>query len=133
TRRPCPRARPPAGAPLPRCACPAHLRGRLGSPVIDHRPPITQREPSVTSFRGSVPLNRRWEHFDFTVEGNVATVTLNRPDKLNPLTFESYADLRDLLAELPHHDDVKVLVIQGEGKGCCGGVDGNESVREPTD
>lgn len=84
----------------------------------------------MTSFRGSVPLNQRWEHFDFSVEGNVATVTLNRPDKLNPLTFESYADLRDLLAELPHHDDVKVLVIQGEGKGFCAGGDVNEIIGE---
>jgi enoyl-CoA hydratase/carnithine racemase len=55
---------------------------------------------------------------------------LNRPEKLNPLTFESYADLRDLLHELPHRGDTKVLVIRGEGKGFCGGGDVNEIIGE---
>jgi enoyl-CoA hydratase/carnithine racemase len=77
-----------------------------------------------------VALTERWEHFEFAVEGPVATVTLNRPERLNPLTFESYADLRDLLAELPHHADVRVLVIQGEGRGFCGGGDVNEIIGE---
>jgi enoyl-CoA hydratase/carnithine racemase len=84
----------------------------------------------VTRFRASAPLTTDWEHFGFTVAGAVATVTLNRPEKLNALTFESYADLRDLLAELPHHPDVKVLVIQGEGRGFCGGGDVNEIIGE---
>jgi enoyl-CoA hydratase/carnithine racemase len=84
----------------------------------------------VSRFRASAPLTQDWEHFDFRVEGAVATVTLNRPEKLNPLTFESYADLRDLLAELPHHPGVKVLVIQGEGRGFCGGGDVNEIIGE---
>ena len=84
----------------------------------------------MTRFRASAPLTTTWEHFDFAVEGAVATVTLNRPEKLNPLTFESYADLRDLLAELPHHTGVKALVIQGEGKGFCGGGDVNEIIGE---
>lgn len=84
----------------------------------------------MTRFRASAPLTDDWEHFDFRVEGPVATVTLDRPDKLNPLTFESYADLRDLLAELPHHDGVKVLVIQGAGRGFCGGGDVNEIIGE---
>jgi enoyl-CoA hydratase/carnithine racemase len=84
----------------------------------------------VTRFRASVRLTTTWEHFSFRVEGPVATVTLNRPEKLNPLTFESYADLRDLLAELPHHAGVKVLVIQGEGRGFCGGGDVNEIIGE---
>ena len=84
----------------------------------------------MTRFRASAPLTTDWEHFGFTVAGAVATVTLNRPEKLNALTFESYADLRDLLAELPHHPDVKVLVIQGEGRGFCGGGDVNEIIGE---
>jgi enoyl-CoA hydratase/carnithine racemase len=84
----------------------------------------------MTRFRASAPLTTTWEHFDFGVEGPVATVTLNRPEKLNALTFESYADLRDLLAELPHHDGIKVLVIQGDGDGFCGGGDVNEIIGE---
>ena len=58
----------------------------------------------------------------------VATVTLNRPDKLNALTFEAYADLRDLLAELPARGDVRVLVIAGEGHGFCSGGDVEEII-----
>ncbi|MFI5706389.1 enoyl-CoA hydratase family protein [Kribbella sp. NPDC051620] len=81
-------------------------------------------------FRASAPLTTEWENFRFTVDDGVATVTLNRPEKLNPLTFESYADLRDLLTELPHHTDVRVLVVRGEGKGFCGGGDVNEIIGE---
>jgi enoyl-CoA hydratase/carnithine racemase len=84
----------------------------------------------VSRFRASAPLTTDWSHFDFAVDGPIATVTLNRPEKLNPLTFESYSDLRDLLTELPHHDGVKVLVIQGEGRGFCGGGDVNEIIGE---
>ena len=68
-------------------------------------------------FRASVPLTDDWQHFDFAVADGVATVTLNRPDKLNPLTFESYADLRDLVLQLPYRDDIRVLVIRGAGQG----------------
>ena len=68
-------------------------------------------------FRASSGLTGAWEHFRFHKSDGVATVTLDRPEKLNALTFESYADLRDLLAELPHHQDVRVRVIRGEGRG----------------
>lgn len=81
-------------------------------------------------FRASAPLTPTWHHFDFDVDDGVATVTFNRPDKLNPLTFESYADLRDLLRELPHHDGVRVLVIRGQGAGFCSGGDVNEIIGE---
>ncbi len=84
----------------------------------------------MTRYRASVPLTDDWQHFRFEVADGVATVTLNRPEKLNPLTFESYADLRDLLHELPHREDAKVLVIRGEGKGFCGGGDVNEIIGE---
>ncbi|MGZ4615539.1 MAG: enoyl-CoA hydratase family protein [Actinomycetes bacterium] len=81
-------------------------------------------------FRASAALTEHWQHFDFTVGDGIATVTLNRPEKLNALTFDTYADLRDLLAELPHHDDVRVLVIRGAGKGFCAGGDVNEIIGE---
>jgi enoyl-CoA hydratase/carnithine racemase len=77
----------------------------------------------VSPFRGSVPFTEDWKHFRFEVEDGVATVTFDRPERLNALTFEVYADLRDLLAELPHRDDVRVLVITGEGRGFCSGGD----------
>jgi enoyl-CoA hydratase/carnithine racemase len=81
-------------------------------------------------FHASPQLTTSWQHFRFAKADGVATVTLDRPEKLNPLTFESYADLRDLLAELPHHQDVRVLVIRGEGRGFCGGGDVNEIIGE---
>jgi enoyl-CoA hydratase/carnithine racemase len=84
----------------------------------------------MSPFRGSVSPTSTWEHFDLTVEDRVATVTLNRPEKLNALTFESYADLRDLLRELPQRDDVRALVIRGERKAFCSGGDVNEIIGE---
>jgi len=84
----------------------------------------------VSRFRASAGLTQRWDHFAFHVDDGVATVTLNRPDKLNALTFSTYADLRDLLHELPHRGDTKVLVIRGEGKGFCAGGDVNEIIGE---
>ncbi|HVE62501.1 MAG TPA: enoyl-CoA hydratase family protein [Mycobacteriales bacterium] len=81
-------------------------------------------------FRASVPITQQWQHFDFSVQDRVATVTLNRPEKLNPLTFESYADLRDLLHELPHRGDTDVLVIRGAGKAFCAGGDVHEIIGE---
>ncbi len=62
-------------------------------------------------------------HFDFEVADGVATITFNRPEKLGALTFDVYADLRDLLAELPHRGDARVLVITGKGRGFCSGGD----------
>lgn len=81
-------------------------------------------------FRASVPLTTNWQNFDVEIADGIATATFNRPDKLNPLTFEAYADLRDLLHELPHHDGVRVLVIRGQGKGFCSGGDVNEIIGE---
>jgi enoyl-CoA hydratase/carnithine racemase len=77
----------------------------------------------VSPFRGSAPLTASWEHFRYQETGGVATVTFGRPERLNALTFEVYADLRDLLAELPRHEGVRVLVITGEGRGFCSGGD----------
>ena len=84
----------------------------------------------MSRFRASVPITEDWQHFDFAVADRVATVTLNRPEKLNPLTFESYADLRDLLRELPHRGDTDVLVVRGEGKAFCAGGDVQEIIGE---
>ncbi len=77
----------------------------------------------MSPFRGSAPLTASWEHFRYREEGGVATVTFDRPERLNALTFEVYADLRELLAELPRREGVRVLVITGEGRGFCSGGD----------
>jgi enoyl-CoA hydratase/carnithine racemase len=84
----------------------------------------------VSPFRASAGFTEDWKHFDFAIAGGVATVRFNRPDVLNALTFDVYADLRDLLGELPHRDDVKVLVMTGEGRGFCSGGDVNDIIGE---
>lgn len=82
----------------------------------------------MSPFRGSVPFTEDWEHFRVTRADGVATVTLDRPEKLNALTFSSYADLRDLLTELPHRGDTRALVLRGEGRGFCSGGDVDEII-----
>jgi len=82
----------------------------------------------MSPFRGSVPLSEQWHNFRFECEGGIATVTLDRPAKLNALTFEAYADLRDLLAQLPHRGDIRVLVVRGAGRGFCSGGDVHEII-----
>jgi enoyl-CoA hydratase/carnithine racemase len=77
----------------------------------------------LTQFRASAGFTERWQNFDLDVSGGVATITLARPEKLGALTFDAYADLRDLLAELPHRGDARVLVITGSGRGFCSGGD----------
>jgi len=82
----------------------------------------------MSPFRASAPLTGKWEHFQFSVADGIGTVILDRPGKLNALTFEAYADLRDLLAELPHRGDTRVLVIRGNGRAFCSGGDVNEII-----
>jgi enoyl-CoA hydratase/carnithine racemase len=82
----------------------------------------------VSPFRSSAPHTGDWRNFRFEVGDSIATLTLDRPDRLNALTFDVYADLRDLLAEVPHRDDVRSLVITGEGKGFCSGGDVDEII-----
>jgi enoyl-CoA hydratase/carnithine racemase len=82
----------------------------------------------MSPFRASAPLTTSWDHFDFDIEDGVATVRLNRPDKLNALTFDAYADLRDLIGELPQRGDTRVLVIAGEGRGFSSGGDVEEII-----
>jgi enoyl-CoA hydratase/carnithine racemase len=65
----------------------------------------------------------RATHFLWNVEDRVATVTLNRPERKNPLTFESYAELRDLFRRLSYADDCRALVITGAGGNFCSGGD----------
>jgi enoyl-CoA hydratase/carnithine racemase len=84
----------------------------------------------MSPFRASAAITRDWKNFDFALDDGVATVTFSRPDKLNALTFDVYADLRDLLGELPHRGDARVLVLTGEGRGFCSGGDVEEIIGE---
>ena len=84
----------------------------------------------MSPFRASAAITQDWKNFDFALEDGVATVTFSRPRKLNALTFDVYADLRDLLGELPHRGDVRVLLLTGEGRGFCSGGDVEEIIGE---
>jgi enoyl-CoA hydratase/carnithine racemase len=68
------------------------------------------------------------KHFLWSLDAKVATITLNRPERKNPLTFESYAELRDTFRGLAHADAVKVVVIAGAGGNFCSGGDVHEII-----
>ena len=68
------------------------------------------------------------KHFKWQVADRVATVTLNRPERKNPLTFESYAELRDTFQRLNYADDVRAVVFTGEGGNFCSGGDVHEII-----
>ena len=67
-------------------------------------------------------------HFAYAFEAGVATLTLNRPERKNPLTFESYAELRNLFRALDHATDVKAVVLTGAGGNFCSGGDVHEII-----
>ena len=68
------------------------------------------------------------QHFLWSVQDRVGTITLNRPERKNPLTFASYAELRDLFQRLKYADDVKAIVVHGAGDNFCSGGDVHEII-----
>lgn len=68
------------------------------------------------------------EHFLWRAESGVATLTLNRPERKNPLTFASYAELRDLFHRLRLAKDIKIVVLRGAGDNFCSGGDVHEII-----
>ncbi|MGI9499018.1 MAG: enoyl-CoA hydratase family protein [Geminicoccaceae bacterium] len=72
----------------------------------------------MTAMAGFTP-----RHFLWSMEGEVAVIRLARPERKNPLTFESYAELRDSFRELAHADDVKAVVFASNGGNFCSGGD----------
>lgn len=68
------------------------------------------------------------QHFLWSYDDNVATITLNRPEKKNPLTFESYAELRDTFRALVYVEEVKAVVLTGAGGNFCSGGDVHEII-----
>src|SRR5699024_2562372 len=67
-------------------------------------------------------------HFLWQVTDEVATITLNRPQRKNPLTFDSYAELRDVFHDLKWAHDVKAVVVIGAGDNFCSGGDVHEII-----
>lgn len=65
----------------------------------------------------------RAQHFAWRVEGRIGYIVLDTPERKNPLTFESYAELRDLFRDLCYDRDIRVVVISGAGNNFCSGGD----------
>ncbi|MEK7277333.1 MAG: enoyl-CoA hydratase-related protein, partial [Chloroflexota bacterium] len=63
------------------------------------------------------------EQYLLSIDNSIATLTLNRPEVLNALTLESYAQLRDLFETLRYDESVKVVIITGAGRAFCSGGD----------
>jgi enoyl-CoA hydratase/carnithine racemase len=68
------------------------------------------------------------KHFALSVDDGVATITLNRPDRKNPLTFESYAELRDFFRGLAYQPQIKCVIVTGAGGNFCSGGDVHEII-----
>jgi enoyl-CoA hydratase/carnithine racemase len=83
----------------------------------------TRFRPAGVDFTSFAP-----RHFLWHLDGKVATITLNRPERKNPLTFESYAELRDTFRALAYSDTVKAVVILGAGGNFCSGGDVHEII-----
>jgi enoyl-CoA hydratase/carnithine racemase len=105
-----------------------------GSPKIFMKPAITIggfathslfTRIDMTVFSGSQYVAK---NFIWTVQGGVGRITLNRPERKNPLTFESYAELRDLFGQLKFSQDVKVVTLSGAGENFCSGGDVHEII-----
>jgi enoyl-CoA hydratase/carnithine racemase len=67
-------------------------------------------------------------HFSYAFDAGIATITLSRPDKKNPLTFDSYGELRDLFRAMVYATDVKAVVFTGSGGNFCSGGDVHEII-----
>jgi enoyl-CoA hydratase/carnithine racemase len=85
-------------------------------------------DPGLLAGNRKPAANYKATHFLWQVAEGVATITLNRAERKNPLTFESYAELRDLFAQLKYADDVKSVVVQGAGGNFCSGGDVHEII-----
>ena len=68
------------------------------------------------------------KHFLWKVEGKVGVITLNRPERKNPLTFESYAELREFFVDLKNEKNIKAVVMTGAGGNFCSGGDVHEII-----
>jgi enoyl-CoA hydratase/carnithine racemase len=68
------------------------------------------------------------DHFAWTCSDGVAVITLDRPERKNPLTFDSYAELRDTFRDLAYSDEVRAVVLTGAGGNFCSGGDVHEII-----
>jgi enoyl-CoA hydratase/carnithine racemase len=89
---------------------------------------IPNLDPALAAGNRRPLAGHRAQHFDWALADGIAAITLNRPERKNPLTFDSYAELRDLFERLRHASDVKVVVLRGAGDNFCSGGDVHEII-----
>jgi enoyl-CoA hydratase/carnithine racemase len=85
-------------------------------------------DPTLLAGNRRALAGYRATHFLWQADSGVATITLNRAERKNPLTFDSYAELRDLFAQLKYADDVQAVVVTGAGGNFCSGGDVHEII-----
>ena len=85
-------------------------------------------DPALAAGNQCTLADYRARHFLWTVDDRVATITLNRPERKNPLTFDSYVELRELFRQLQYATDVRAIVITGAGENFCSGGDVHEII-----
>jgi enoyl-CoA hydratase/carnithine racemase len=89
---------------------------------------IERVDPTLAAGNRVALAGYQAEHFDWQAQEGVGVITLNRPERKNPLTFASYAELRNLFARLRHATDVHCVVVQGAGGNFCSGGDVHEII-----
>lgn len=89
---------------------------------------LPQLDPALQAGNRRPMADYEARHFLWSLTDGVATITLNRPERKNPLTFDSYAELRDLFGQLRHAPDVHVVVLVGAGGNFCSGGDVHEII-----
>ena len=85
-------------------------------------------DPALLASNRKTLAEYQARHFQWECKDGVATITLNRPERKNPLTFDSYAELRDLFVQLRYAIDVHVVVLHGSGDNFCSGGDVHEII-----
>jgi enoyl-CoA hydratase/carnithine racemase len=88
----------------------------------------TDIDPALLAGNRTTAADYTARHFAWQVVDRVGIVTLNRPERKNPLTFDSYAELRDLFRKLAYAHDVKAVVVHGAGENFCSGGDVHEII-----
>jgi enoyl-CoA hydratase/carnithine racemase len=89
---------------------------------------MTSIDPALVAGNRKPMAGYRATHFAWSCDAAVGTITLNRPERKNPLTFDSYAELRDLFRALKYASDVHAIVIVGAGDNFCSGGDVHEII-----
>ncbi len=94
---------------------------------MTHTPP-SALDPALQRGNRKPLAHYQAEHFLWELAGGVATITLNRPERKNPLTFDAYVELRDLFGQLKYAPDVHAVVVTGAGSNFCSGGDVHEII-----